>query len=143
MELKGIEPNNEMVREKLKKAQMNASEIDIVNLHATGTTAGDINEIEGVKHIFDDCEKTFINCTKGYIGHAMGAAGALELAGNLPSFEDHKIHSCKKIENLDPKCEMKNLVNGEPIEKEVNTILNNSFGMLGINSVLIIKRFIG
>ena len=36
---------------------------------------------------------------------------------------------------------MKNLVNGEPIEKDVNYILNNSFGMLGINSVLIIKKY--
>lgn len=137
------ERQKECIHKALKKANINACQVDIVNLHATGTNAGDINEVEAVREIFDDCENTFINCTKGYIGHAMGAAGALELAGNLPSFTDHKIHSCKKIENIDPKCSMKNLVNGEPVEKEVNVILNNSFGMLGINSVLIVKRFIG
>lgn len=136
------ERQEQCIHKALKKAGLKPNDIDIVNLHATGTTAGDVNEIEAVRAVFDDCENTFINCTKGYIGHAMGAAGSLELAGNLPSFQDHKIHSCKKIENLDPKCELKNLVNGEPIDKEVNLILNNSFGMLGINSVLIIKRYI-
>lgn len=125
----------------MKKAELTPNDIDIVNLHATGTGAGDINECEAVSMAFGASDNTHINCTKGFIGHAMGAAGALELAGNLPSFEDNKVHSCKLIENVDPKCNLKNLVNGEPVEKEVNTILNSSFGMLGINSCLIIKKY--
>jgi 3-oxoacyl-[acyl-carrier-protein] synthase II len=132
----------ECINAAMVKAKITANEVDIVNLHATGTTSGDINECEAIKAVFGQCENTYINCTKGFIGHAMGAAGALELAGNLPSFTDHKIHSCKYIENVDPKCDLKNLVNGEPVEKEVNFILSNSFGMLGINSVLIIKKYI-
>jgi 3-oxoacyl-[acyl-carrier-protein] synthase II len=125
----------------LGKAKITANNIDIVNLHATGTMSGDENESEAVRTVFGQSDNTYINCTKGFIGHAMGAAGALELAGNLPSFTDNKIHSCKHIENVDPKCAMNNLVNGNPVEKEVNYILSNSFGMLGINSVLIIKKF--
>jgi 3-oxoacyl-[acyl-carrier-protein] synthase II len=125
----------------MTKAKITVDDVDIVNLHATGTTSGDINECEAIKAVFSQSANTYINCTKGFIGHAMGAAGALELAGNLPSFTDNKIHSCKYIENIDPKCNMRNLVNGEPIEKEVNNILSNSFGMLGINSVLIIKKY--
>jgi 3-oxoacyl-(acyl-carrier-protein) synthase len=50
----------------------------------------------------------------------------------LPSFTDNKIHSCKHIENVDPMCNLKNLVNGDPVEKEVKIILSNSFGMLGL-----------
>lgn len=126
----------------LAKANITASEIDIVNLHATGTMSGDENECEAINAVFSQSPNTYINCTKGFIGHAMGAAGALELAGNLPSFADNKIHSCKYIENVDPKCSMRNLVNGDPVEKEVHYILSNSFGMLGINSVLIIKKYI-
>jgi 3-oxoacyl-[acyl-carrier-protein] synthase II len=129
------------IKAALAKAKITANDIDIVNLHATGTASGDINECEAVNAVFGQSENTYINCTKGFIGHAMGAAGALELAGNLSSFMDNKIHSCKYIENVDPKCEMKNLVNGEPVNKEVNYILSNSFGMLGINSVLIIKKY--
>ena len=132
----------ECMQKALLKAKLTPAQVDIVNLHATGTAAGDINECQAARELFDDCPGTFINCTKGFIGHAMGAAGALELSGNLPSFEDHKIHSCKIIEDLDPECQLKNLVNGDPIEKEVNVLLNNSFGMLGINSSLILKRFI-
>jgi len=126
----------------LTRAQITPEEVDIVNLHATGTASGDENECEAVRTVFGQSAHTYINCTKGFIGHAMGAAGALELAGNLPSFSDNKIHSCKHIEKVDPKCALKNLVNGDPVEKEVNVILNNSFGMLGINSVLIVKKYI-
>jgi 3-oxoacyl-[acyl-carrier-protein] synthase II len=73
----------------------------------------------------------------------MGAAGALELAGNLPSFNDNIVHPCMNLDEIDPKCELPNLVSKEPIksEKEIKTILNMSFGMLGINSVLIVKKF--
>jgi len=70
----------------------------------------------------------------------MGAAGALELAGNLPSFEDGLVHPCHNIMELDPECAIDGLVINEPVKKEVRVILNNSFGMLGINSSLIIKK---
>jgi 3-oxoacyl-[acyl-carrier-protein] synthase II len=113
--------------------------MDIINLHATGTVQGDIQEIESVRDIFDDCPETYINFTKGFIGHTMGAAGALELAGNIPSFEDDFIHAGRKIHNLDPLCELRNLVQ-ENKQKSCDYILNNSFGMLGINSVVILKR---
>ena len=125
----------------VKKADISAEDIDIVNLHATGTIAGDINECEAVNAVFGTSENTYINATKGFIGHTMGAAGALEFAGNLPSFTDGIIHGCKKIENVDPKCDFKNLVNGAGIAKEVNYLLCNSFGMLGINSVVIAKKY--
>ncbi|MGB5217465.1 MAG: beta-ketoacyl-[acyl-carrier-protein] synthase family protein [Smithella sp.] len=131
----------ECMKAAMAKAKITANDIDIVNLHATGTTSGDINECEAIRAVFGQSPDTYINCTKGFIGHAMGAAGALELAGNLPSFSDNKIHSCKVIENVDPRCSLKNLVNGNPIEKEVHYILSNSFGMLGINSVLIVKKY--
>ena len=71
----------------------------------------------------------------------MGAAGALELAGNLPSLEDGVVHPCANIDNLDPDCAMDNLVVGSPAEtRGVRTIMNNSFGMLGINSALIVGK---
>lgn len=125
----------------MKKAKLSPEDIHIVNMHATGTAAGDIQECEAVKSVFGESETTHVNATKGFIGHAMGAAGALELAGNLPSFVDNLVHPCKNIDEVDPKCDMKNLVKSEAVKKEVKTILNNSFGMLGINSSLIIRKF--
>jgi 3-oxoacyl-[acyl-carrier-protein] synthase II len=71
----------------------------------------------------------------------MGAAGALELAGNLPAFTDGVCHATINVSQLDPECALETLVINEPREiGRVDTILNNSFGMLGINSVVIIKR---
>ena len=141
-------PNNERQAEcigkALKKAGLEASDIDIVNTHATGTSAGDIQESKAINEVFGDSSTTYINNTKGFIGHAMGAAGALELAGNIPSFKDAKIHACMNVDNPDPACGVKNLVIGDPKQCEkVDHILNNSFGMLGINSALIVSRFLG
>jgi 3-oxoacyl-[acyl-carrier-protein] synthase II len=71
----------------------------------------------------------------------MGAAGALELAGNLPSFEDRVVHPTLNVERLDPECEMRGLVLERPRAVErVDTILNLSFGMLGINSAVVLRR---
>jgi 3-oxoacyl-[acyl-carrier-protein] synthase II len=126
----------------MKRAGINAENVDIVNMHATGTKAGDINETAAVREVFDDSATTHVNFTKGHIGHAMGAAGALELAGNLPSFDDCSVHPGINVENLDPECQLKGLVINKPkTDVDVNIILNNSFGMLGINSSVIIRKY--
>jgi 3-oxoacyl-[acyl-carrier-protein] synthase II len=71
----------------------------------------------------------------------MGAAGALELGGNLPAFADGVCHATINVDHLDPECALQGLVVNEPRESQrVDVILNNSFGMLGINSVVVIKR---
>lgn len=132
----------ECMRGALEKAGMVPSDIHIVSTHATATPMGDIQECEAVREVFGDSSETYINNTKGYIGHAMGAAGALELAGNLPSFEDGLVHPTINVDDLDPRCDLPGLVINEAKQaKRVDAILNNSFGMLGINSALIIKRF--
>ncbi|MCB9061604.1 MAG: beta-ketoacyl-[acyl-carrier-protein] synthase family protein [Halobacteriovoraceae bacterium] len=131
----------ECIYKALKKAGLEPNDIDIVSMHATGTKAGDIQEVLAVREVFNDSPNTCINATKGFIGHAMGAAGALELAGNLPSFEDGYVHPCMNIDHLDPECEISGLVVKEKLRKNVEIILNNSFGMLGINSVVIVKKF--
>jgi 3-oxoacyl-[acyl-carrier-protein] synthase II len=72
----------------------------------------------------------------------MGAAGALELAGNLGAFDDGVCHATINVDELDPECQLPGLVLNQPREiGRVNYILNNSFGMLGINSVVIIQKF--
>jgi len=135
------ERQKECMQLAIKKAGINPNEIDLVNTHATGTKSGDINEIEAVRNVFSD-SSPYVNNTKGHIGHTMGAAGALELAGNIPSFTDNTIHPCINIDNLDPDCKLDNLVIKKPItDKKINIIMNNSFGMLGINSAVIVKRY--
>ncbi len=129
------------VRLALKRAQLDPSAIDLVSTHATATPAGDIAEVGALREVFGNDPGVHVNNAKSFIGHAMGAAGALELAGNLPAFEDGLIHPTINCEDLDPECEGLNLVIGQPRQVErVETILNNSFGMLGINSTVIIGK---
>lgn len=131
----------ECMRLALERAGLGPEEIDIVNTHATGTKQGDVEECQAVREVFANCHSTFINNTKSNIGHAMGAAGVLELAGNLPAFEDGLVHPTINLDHPDPECELPNLVIHEAKQRaRVQTILNNSFGMVGINSVLIVKK---
>jgi len=63
------------------------------------------------------------------------------LAGNLPSFQDGWVHPTINVPDLDPECAMRGLVLEKPHKNEqVETILNLSFGMLGINSAVIVGR---
>ena len=132
----------ECICKALKRAGMEPRDIHLVNTHATGTPAGDVQECGAIRSVFGDtCPDTYVNNTKSFIGHAMGAAGALELAGNLPAFDDLVVHHTINVDDLDPECALPNLVYEAPIQVEkLDTILNNSFGMLGINSVLIVRR---
>ena len=125
----------------LQRARLNAADIDLVSTHATATDSGDVQECVALRQVFCNGSHPVVNNTKSFIGHAMGAAGALELAGNLPSFDDGVCHPTINVDRLDPECALPGLALREPRKRAaVRYILNNSFGMLGINSVVIIGR---
>ncbi len=135
----------ECIAAALQRAGLEPPQIDLVSTHATGTPVGDIQECQALCQAFGSeqpIKDLDFNNTKSFIGHAMGAAGALELAGNLPSFQDGLVHPTINLEDPDPECVLPGrLVAGKPERRErVEVILNNSFGMLGINSVLIVKK---
>ena len=128
------------IRLALNRAGLKPNDIDILNAHATATQMGDIQETKAIREVFGSNSKTRINNTKSFIGHTMGAAGTLELSGNLPAFDDKMVHPTINLDDLDPECALNNLVANKP-EKlaSVDYIMNNSFGMFGINSVLIVR----
>lgn len=139
--LPNSERQAECMRAALDRACLNPEDVDVVSTHATGTGMGDVREIAAVREVFGNSEKTAVNNTKSFIGHTMGAAGALELAGNLLGMDEGVVHPTINVENIDPECDMPQLVLNEPREVgPINVILNSSFGMLGINSVLIVRR---
>jgi 3-oxoacyl-[acyl-carrier-protein] synthase II len=140
-------PNPERVAEcmmlAIARAGLEPKDVDIVSTHATATETGDVQEAIALRQVFGDFDGVYVNNTKSFIGHAMGAAGALELAGNLGAFDDGFVHATINVTDLDPRCAMRNLVLNEPREiGRVEYILNNSFGMLGINSAVVVKRCI-
>jgi 3-oxoacyl-[acyl-carrier-protein] synthase II len=129
------------IRLALRRARLDPQDVDIVSTHATGTAGGDVQECVALRQVFAEGGPTRFNNTKSFIGHAMGAAGALELAGNLPAFHDGVCHATINVDRLDPECALPGLVINRPQEAgNVEVVLNNSFGMLGINSVVIVKK---
>jgi 3-oxoacyl-[acyl-carrier-protein] synthase II len=127
----------------LQRAGLTPKDIDIVNTHATGTNSGDAQECQALRQVWGNNGHTLFNNTKSFIGHAMGAAGALELAGNLPAFDDGVCHPTINLDHIDPQCDLPGLVANQPREVgpgAIKTILNNSFGMLGINSAVVVQK---
>ncbi len=140
--LPNSERQAECMRAALTHAGMTAGDVDIVNAHATATPQGDAQEANAISRVFGDFERVHVNATKGFIGHCMGAAGALELAGNLPSFEDGLIHPTLNFEEFDDVARVRNLVHGKPKPVEgIQTIMNLSSGMLGINTAVIVRKY--
>ena len=128
----------------LKRAGLSPGDVDIISTHATATEQGDIEEAGALRQLLGDGPFPAINNTKSFIGHAMGAAGALELLGNLPAFDDGIAHATINLQKPDPRCALEGIVANEPREiGPVKHILNNSFGMLGINSALIVRKYEG
>ncbi|MBX3442837.1 MAG: beta-ketoacyl-[acyl-carrier-protein] synthase family protein [Planctomyces sp.] len=132
---------SECMRLALGRAGLTADDIDIVSSHATATEQGDIEECQALSRVFGDRPSLAINNTKSFIGHAMGAAGALELLGNVPSFGDSTAHPTINLDDPDPRCALPQIVANTPRRLErCEHILNNSFGMLGINSVVVVRK---
>lgn len=132
----------ECIAQALVHAGLEPAEVDLISTHATATPQGDIQECDAIRKVFAGANPhPLINNTKGFIGHAMGAAGALELAGNLAMFDDGLAHPCMNVDHLDPACDLPGLVLGQPRRlPRAKVILSNSFGMLGINSTVIVRR---
>ena len=75
--------------------------------------------------------------TRGLIYDRNGAI----LAENLPSFTDGLVHPTINLDNADPACDLPTIVTKEPCQTDgIRCILNNSFGMLGINAVLVVRK---
>jgi 3-oxoacyl-[acyl-carrier-protein] synthase II len=139
--LPNAERQEQCIHLALQRADLVPEQVDVVSTHATGTTSGDSQECVALRRVFGNSQRTWFNNTKSFIGHTMGAAGTLELAGNLAGFADHMCHATINVDELDPECELRGLVLNQPRELTgQQVILNNSFGMLGINSALIVKK---
>lgn len=140
--LPAIDSQLKCMQRALEKANLKSSEIDFINLHATGTIQGDIQEGTAVSKLFGDNPQVYTNATKGFLGHTMGASSLLEITANLPTFKDQIIHNSINVENLDPNCALTSFIYKEniKIDKPINYFMKNSFGMMGLNTSIILKN---
>jgi len=125
------------MREALRQADTAPDDIDYVNAHATATIHGDEEEAGAIREIFGDTVP--VSSMKGYIGHTLGASGALELILSLVMMRKGELYPTLNLEIVDPSCDGICHVTGKTA-KTVNTVLKNSFAFGGINAVLVCRK---
>ena len=125
----------------LKNAKLNPEDVDYVNAHGTGTAANDVTETKALKQVFGDKASSLpISSTKSMIGHALGGAGALELAAVVLGMRDGIAPPTANYVERDPECDLDYIPN-EPREMEINAAISNSFAFGGLNAVMALKKF--
>jgi nodulation protein E len=118
-----------------------AADVQYVNAHGTGTAANDETETDALKRAFgDDAKKLVMSSNKSMIGHALGAAGALEMVATLMTIKDGIVPPTINYLGPDPACDI-DCVPNEPRQMKVDAALSNSFAFGGLNAVLAARRF--
>jgi len=123
----------------LKDAGMAAKDIDYINAHATSTHVGDSMEAKALYSSFGDLG-TPISSTKSMTGHEMWMSGASELIYSSIMMDKSFIAPNINFENPDEDSAKLNIIN-ETKEKQLHTILSNSFGFGGTNSTIILSKY--
>ncbi|MEM1400509.1 MAG: beta-ketoacyl-ACP synthase II [Pseudomonadota bacterium] len=125
----------------LKRAQLDASEIDYVNAHGTSTPLGDEIELNAVRRLFGGAMDTVsMSSTKSAVGHLLGAAGAVEAIYSVLSIVNNVVPPTLNLENPSEGCEGVDLVPLVARERSVKTALSNSFGFGGTNASLVFRQ---
>jgi 3-oxoacyl-[acyl-carrier-protein] synthase-1 len=112
--------------------------VDYLNPHGTSTPVGDMKEMEAVRAVFGG-KPPLISSTKSLTGHSLGAAGAQEAIYCLLMLNNGFVAESANIENLDPAFADLPIVR-QRIDKQVETVMSNSFGFGGTNGCLVMAR---
>lgn len=128
------------IQSALNDARLNADDVDYINAHGTGTPANDPTETRAIKKVFGEhARKLAVSSTKSVHGHALGAAGAIELVAAIGALRDNVIPPTANFVDPDPECDL-DYVPNTPREREVRAVLSNAFAFGGLNAVVALKR---
>ena len=112
--------------------------IDYLNSHGTSTPVGDVKELAAIREVFGD-KSPVISATKAMTGHSLGAAGVQEAIYSLLMLEHGFIAPSINIEELDEQAAGLNIVT-ETTDRELTTVMSNSFGLGGTNATLVMRK---
>ena len=128
----------EAMRLALKDANLSPEQIGYINAHATATKQGDIAESIATNELFG--EKTAISSLKSYLGHTLGACGALESFLSIMMMKQGRFYPNLNLNSLDSQCANLNYLR-DITEIETEFVMNNNFAFGGVNTSLIFKDF--
>jgi 3-oxoacyl-[acyl-carrier-protein] synthase II len=124
----------------LQQARIDADAVDHVNLHGTGTAANDPSECQALRRVFGPRVRQIpVNSLKPMIGHTLGAAGVLELAGSILAMEGGFIPPTLNHEEPDPRCEP-DVVHGSARAQATRTLVSTKSAFGGANVALVARR---
>ena len=126
------------MRTALADANIQPSDIGLINAHGTATPQNDACESKSVRSVFGDAADTVpVVANKSYFGHTLGASGALESIATFLALENETATPNLNLDNPDTECDL-NLVGSEPVSIKRAPAMKNSFGFGGGNGVLIL-----
>lgn len=125
----------------LEDASLKAQQIGYVSAHGTATDRGDIAESQATQQVFGSDMP--ISSLKSYLGHTLGACGAIEAWASIHMMEDGWFAPTINLDNIDPECGELDYIRGEGRKIETDYIMTNNFAFGGINTSLIFKRWQG
>jgi nodulation protein E len=124
----------------LAEAKLAPGDIQYVNAHGTGTAANDQTESRALKRAFGPhAQKLAISSNKSMLGHALGAAGALELVATLLTLKEQVAPPTMNYLAPDPECDL-DYVPNQARSMKIDAAISNSFAFGGLNAVLVVKR---
>lgn len=137
------EPNGEglarAITDALRDANVDPTEVDYINAHATATPLGDAAESRAIKTVFGN-RSPLVSSTKSQTGHALSGAGALEAAICSLAIREKFTPVSMNIRELDPVTEGLRIVT-KPIDFAPRTVVSNSLAFGGANVALVLRRF--
>jgi 3-oxoacyl-[acyl-carrier-protein] synthase-1 len=113
--------------------------VDYINSHGTSTPVGDVKELEAIQSVFKD-QIPKISSTKSLTGHSLGATSVQEAVYCLLMMKNKFISASAHIENMDEKAKNFPIVTKVEKEKELNSVMSNSFGFGGTNATLLFEK---
>ena len=128
------------VRSALHSAGLEATDIDYVNAHATGTELADVVEAESLgQSLGAHAAIVPVSNTKAQLGHLMGATAGVEMVATILAMNRGVIPPCRNLDEPDPRCPL-NFVRHEPLQRPIRYALKNSFAFGGTNSVVVLGK---
>ena len=124
----------------LQDSGLQPDEIDYINAHGTSTKWNDLAETKAIKAAFGKraCQIP-VSSIKSMIGHTIGAAGAIEAVASCLTLQRSCVPPTVNLRVSDPECDL-DYVPHASRQKEVQTVISNSFGFGSNNAVLVFRR---
>jgi 3-oxoacyl-[acyl-carrier-protein] synthase-1 len=135
-----VAPSGEGAKRCMQEAlKIFGGKVDYINTHGTSTPVGDLAELNAIKSVFGN-DAPIISSTKSMTGHSLGATGAQEAIYSIMMMQDNFIAPSINIDDIVDEASGLH-INQETIQKELHSVMSNSFGFGGTNASLIFSKY--